>query len=106
MAKPKILVTGANGQVGTSLRTLSAAYPSFDFVFVTKEELPIHRFELVSQYFDVVKPAYCINAAAYTAVDKAETDKETAFLVNGDAVGVLASACAKYGTKFIHISTD
>lgn len=106
MAKPKILVTGANGQVGMSLRTLSAAYPAFDFVFLTKDELPIHRFELVSQYFDVVKPAYCINAAAYTAVDKAETDKETAFLVNGDAVGVLASACAKYNTKFIHISTD
>lgn len=106
MAKPKILVTGANGQVGMSLRTLSAAYPAFDFVFLTKDELPIHRFELVSQYFDVMKPAYCINAAAYTAVDKAETDKETAFLINGDAVGVLASACAKYGTKFIHISTD
>jgi len=106
MSKPKILVTGANGQVGMSLRTLSAVYPAFDFVFLTKDELPIHRFELVSQYFDVVKPAYCINAAAYTAVDKAETDKEAAVLINGDAVGVLASACAKYGTKFIHISTD
>lgn len=106
MAKPKILVTGANGQVGTSLKALQAAYPSFDFIFLTKEELPIHRFELVSQYFDVVKPTYCINAAAYTAVDKAETDKETAFLVNGDAVGVLASACQQYGTRFIHISTD
>lgn len=106
MAKPKILVTGGHGQVGQSLNNLSADYPSFDFIFVDREELPIHRFELVSQYFDVVKPAYCINAAAYTAVDKAETDKETAFLVNGDAVGVLASACRKYGTKFIHISTD
>ena len=106
MAKPKILVTGGHGQVGQSLRNLSADYPSFDFIFVDKEDLPINRFELVSQYFDVVKPAYCINAAAYTAVDKAETDKETAFLVNGDAVGVLASACRKYGTKFIHISTD
>ncbi|WP_315816863.1 dTDP-4-dehydrorhamnose reductase [Paraflavitalea speifideaquila] len=106
MTKPKILVTGANGQVGMSLRDLAAAYPSFDFIFLTKDELPIHRFELVSQYFDMVRPAYCINAAAYTAVDKAETDKETAFLVNGDAVGVLASACHKYGAKFIHISTD
>jgi dTDP-4-dehydrorhamnose reductase len=106
MTKPKILVTGANGQVGMSLRELAAVYPSFDFIFLTKDELPIHRFELVSQYFDMARPAYCINAAAYTAVDKAETDKETAFLVNGDAVGVLASACHKYGTKFIHISTD
>ncbi|MDF2189751.1 dTDP-4-dehydrorhamnose reductase [Paraflavitalea sp. CAU 1676] len=106
MAKPKILVTGANGQVGMSLRDLAAAHPAYDFVFVSKDELPIHRFELVAQYFEVVKPAYCINAAAYTAVDKAETDKENAFLVNGDAVGVLASACYKYGTRFIHISTD
>ena len=106
MAKPKILVTGGKGQVGMSLQDLSVSYPAFDFIFVDREELPIDRFELVSQYFDVVKPAYCINAAAYTAVDKAESDKETAFLVNGDAVGVLASACRKYGTRFIHISTD
>jgi dTDP-4-dehydrorhamnose reductase len=106
MSKPKILVTGANGQLGTALKTLSAAYPAFDFIFLTKEELPIHRIELVAQYFSTVKPAYCINAAAYTAVDKAETDKENAFLINGDAVGVLASACSKFETKFIHISTD
>lgn len=106
MAKPKILITGANGQVGLSLRDLEVKYPEFDFVFVTKDELPIHRFELVARYFDVVRPAYCINAAAYTAVDKAESDQETAFLVNGDAVGVLASACKKFGTRFIHISTD
>jgi dTDP-4-dehydrorhamnose reductase len=106
MAKPKILVTGGKGQMGMSLQMLSASYPAFDFIFVDKEELSIDRFELVSQYFDVVRPAYCINAAAYTAVDKAESDKETAFLVNGDAVGVLASACKKYGTQFIHISTD
>jgi dTDP-4-dehydrorhamnose reductase len=106
MSKPKILVTGANGQLGTALKTLSAAYPAFDFVFLTREELPIHQIELVAQYFSTVKPAYCINAAAYTAVDKAETDKENAFLINGDAVGMLASACSKLGTKFIHISTD
>lgn len=106
MSKPKILVTGANGQLGTALRTLSAAYPAFDFIFLTREELPIHRFELVAQYFSTAKPAFCINAAAYTAVDKAETDKENAFLINGDAVGVLASACSKFGARFIHISTD
>lgn len=106
MAKPKILVTGANGQLGMSLRKLADGHPAFDFVFVSKDELPIHRFELVANYFDIVKPAYCINTAAYTAVDKAETDKGTAFEVNGDAVGVLASVCRKYGTRFIHISTD
>ncbi|WP_276480923.1 dTDP-4-dehydrorhamnose reductase [Paraflavitalea pollutisoli] len=106
MAKPKVLVTGANGQVGQSLRDLAVQHPALDFVFVTKDELPIHRFELVANYFDIVKPAFCINAAAYTAVDKAETDKEMAYQVNGDAVGVLASVCRKFGTRFLHISTD
>ena len=103
---PKILVTGSNGQLGKELQDLAHAYPQFQFVFLSKEDLPIHNFELVRVFFDSVKPAYCINCAAYTAVDKAESEKELAFQINGEAVGVLAAVCKEHGTKFIHVSTD
>ena len=103
---PKILVTGANGQLGKELRDLAPLYPQFEFIFLSREDLPIHHFELVRNFFETLKPDYCINAAAYTAVDKAESEKELAFQVNGEAVGVLAAVCKEHHTKFIHISTD
>ncbi len=106
MAKPKIIVTGANGQVGKEIRMIAAMQSSFNFLFLSKEDLPIHQFELVRHYFESEKPSFCINCAAYTAVDKAEQEKELALLVNAESVGVLASACKMFGTKFIHISTD
>ena len=102
----KILVTGANGQLGKELKQLASLYPQFDFIFLSREELPIHHFELVRNSFKAYHPQYCINCAAYTAVDRAESEKELAFLVNGEAVGVLAAVCKEYGTQFIHISTD
>ena len=68
--------------------------------------MPIDQFDLVRSYFKTLQPAYCINCAAYTAVDKAEAEKDLAFLVNGEAVGVLAAICKEHGTKLIHISTD
>jgi len=104
--KSKILVIGANGQLGKELREFSSLHTGLEFVFLSKEDLPIHQFELVRNYFKTVKPAYCINCAAYTAVDKAESEKELAFLINGEAVGVLAAVCKEHDTKFIHISTD
>jgi dTDP-4-dehydrorhamnose reductase len=105
-AKPKILVTGANGQLGKELKELSASAPLFEFVFLSRTDLPIHHFELVRNYFNTIQPAYCINCAAYTAVDKAEEEKELAFQVNGEAVGVLAAVCKEHNTKLILISTD
>ena len=106
IAKPKILVTGGNGQLGKELQQLSSLYPQFEFYFLTREDMPIDQFDLVRNYFNTLQPAYCINCAAYTAVDKAESEKELAFLVNGEAVGVLAAVCKEHDTKFIHISTD
>ncbi|MEO5682370.1 MAG: dTDP-4-dehydrorhamnose reductase [Chitinophagaceae bacterium] len=106
MPQPVILVTGANGQLGMEIRSLSVLYPAFRFAFSDREDLPIHSFEKVQQYFEKVLPSFCINCAAYTAVDKAETEKEMAMLVNGEAVGVLATVCKSFDTKFIHISTD
>lgn len=106
MEKKKIFVTGANGQLGRELKVLSAAYPSFDFVFLSKEDLPIQDAVRTLQFFETVRPVACINCAAYTAVDKAETEKELAFAINGAAAGSLAAACNAVGARFLHVSTD
>jgi dTDP-4-dehydrorhamnose reductase len=103
---PKILVTGANGQLGKELKDISNSFFRFDFIFLSRADLPIHHFELVRNYFNTLKPAYCINCAGYTAVDRAEEEKSMAFQVNGEAVGVLAAICKEHDTKLIHISTD
>jgi dTDP-4-dehydrorhamnose reductase len=101
-----ILVTGANGQVGSEFRALSRSYPQHNFLFVTKDELPIDDVDTVKKYFDIHSIQFCVNCAAYTAVDKAETESEKAFLINADAVGNLAAVCKLYNVQFIHISTD
>jgi dTDP-4-dehydrorhamnose reductase len=102
----KILVTGSNGQLGKELKKISALFPQFDFIFLSREDLPIHHFELVRIFFKGYHPQYLINCAAYTAVDKAEAEKDLAFQVNAEAVGILAAVCKQYHTSFIHISTD
>ena len=106
MEKPVILVTGSNGQLGKELQQLSDDYPQYRFVFASREDLKLHHYGLVENFFIATKPQYCINCAAYTAVDKAEAEQDMAMLVNGEAVGHLAAICKKYQTKFIHISTD
>ena len=100
-----ILVTGANGQLGTEIQQI-AKISAYDFLFVDRNELDISNFSEVSTYFEKYKPDYCINCAAYTAVDKAESDRENAFLINGEAVGNLSIACKVNHTRLIHISTD
>jgi dTDP-4-dehydrorhamnose reductase len=106
MATKKILVTGANGQLGSELRQLSARYSSFDFVFLSREQLPVGEDDLAANAFAMHRPDFCINCAAYTAVDKAESDKELAFRVNALGPGVLAKLCEEHNCRFIHVSTD
>jgi dTDP-4-dehydrorhamnose reductase len=106
MPNPKIIVTGANGQLAREIKAASSHHTGLDFVFVSREELPIHRPEIINRIFEIHHPAFCINCAAYTAVDKAESEKDLAFLINAESVGVLAGICKDFGTKFIHISTD
>jgi dTDP-4-dehydrorhamnose reductase len=103
---PSILVTGSNGQVGRCLQHFESAYPHYRFIFMGREHLPIQDFRLVDQVIESIKPEIIINAAAYTAVDKAEEEMESANLINGYAVGNLASAAKREGARFIHISTD
>ena len=106
MAQPKILVTGANGQLGKELKQLAPSYSQFDFIFLSREDLPIHHFEMVRSYFKIYKPSFLINCAAYTAVDRAEQEKDLAMQVNAEAVGVLAAVCKENDCRFMHISTD
>lgn len=100
------MVTGANGQLGKELRQLESQWPQFEFLFLSREDLPIHHFELVRNFFKGAHPSYLINCAAYTAVDKAEQEKELAYQINAEAVGVLAAVCKEYNCRFIHVSTD
>ena len=104
--KVTILITGANGQLANELKTISAEYPSNHFLFTTKEDLPIENTKMLELFFEKNRIDYCINCAAYTAVDKAESEEEKAFLINADAVGELANICKIHKAKLIHISTD
>ena len=102
----KILVTGANGQLGQCLQKISSQFEEFEFIFTDSETLDITIKEEVNDFFWQNAPDFCINAAAYTAVDLAETDVEKAFLVNADGTENLAEACSENNAQFIHVSTD
>lgn len=103
---PSILVTGANGQLGSELKKLSSAYSQYTFTFLTKDEFPLNDTERIKDYLKSNQFDFLINCAAYTAVDKAESEKELAWQINATAVSVLAAACRDNNIKFLHISTD
>jgi dTDP-4-dehydrorhamnose reductase len=100
-----VLVTGANGQLGSELRNLSENL-EHHFYFTDIEELDLADIHAIQHYFKGKDISHCINCAAYTAVDKAETDIEDAIAVNVTAVRNLAEICVKNKTLLIHISTD
>jgi dTDP-4-dehydrorhamnose reductase len=104
--KKTILITGANGQLGREFQELSVSFSSFNFLFASRNELEISNEQSVNDFFKNNNIDVCVNCAAYTAVDKAETEKELSIAVNATAVGFLAKACKKYNAQFIHISTD
>ena len=102
----KILVTGANGQLGKCIKDASANYPEFDFLFASRSELNIDSEDSVSNILSNNQFDYCINTAAYTNVEKAESDKENAFQTNAEGVKYLANYCKKANTTLIQVSTD
>ena len=102
----KILVTGAYGQLGNEIKSLISKYPDWQFLFTDIDSLDITDEGSLKNYFQQNKPGFVINCAAYTAVDKAETDIETARKVNALAPKLLADIAKRNGAKFIHISTD
>lgn len=104
--KRKIIVTGGHGQLGSCLKDIAKEYSQYEFVFTDVSELDITKTDRVEEFFAIEKPQWVINAAAYTAVDKAESDQALARLINATAVGILAEQSAKIGAGFVHISTD
>ncbi len=104
--KQKILVTGADGQLGMELRQLASSLPLYNFIFTTRKELPFDDTSLLKEKLEYYQPQYIINCAAYTAVDKAETEKELAYLVNAIAAGTMAAFCEENNVRLVHISTD
>jgi dTDP-4-dehydrorhamnose reductase len=101
-----VLVTGANGQLGQALQSVSGKYPEIRFVFCASAELNITDKDNCESIFFNIKPDYCINAAAYTAVDKAESEPEKAFLINVTGTENIAKSCKKHNAILLHISTD
>lgn len=106
--KLRILVTGANGQLGKALQEVyTTKYKTkYDITFASKEVLDITSAEKVNTFISKYQFDYCINCAAYTAVDKAEEEPELAHLINTEAVKHLAVACKANDILLIHISTD
>lgn len=102
----KILVTGANGQLGMELQQLVSSWPQFNFIFTTRQELPLDNPEIIHRFISRQQPHYLINCAAYTAVDKAESEPGLAYQLNADAPAFIAAACQVYKCQLIHISTD
>jgi dTDP-4-dehydrorhamnose reductase len=101
-----ILVTGGDGQLSKCIRKLTYKIPQANFIFVSRLELDITNSLVVTSFFQNNNIQYCVNCAAYTAVDKAENDKDNAFKVNVTGVKNLAITCNKNGATLIHVSTD
>lgn len=101
-----VLVTGASGQVGQALQKASQFVVGIRFVFTDSKTLNITNLENCKSIFKEFKPDFCINCAAYTAVDKAESETDLAYQINVVAVKNLAESCKEYQTTLIHLSTD
>ncbi len=101
-----VLVTGANGQLGQSLQFLASNYPEIHFVFCSSADLDITNSVQCEAAFSKHQPNFCINAAAYTAVDKAESESEKAHLINAIGAQNLAVTCKNHHAVLLHVSTD
>ncbi len=106
MKKIRVLITGANGQLGSALTEYCALNEQIETVLLSRKDLDLAVPEQIPAVLQHHQPDYLINCAAYTAVDKAEDDIDTAMQVNGFSVGLLARECYRLNCRFIHISTD
>lgn len=101
-----VLVTGASGQLGQAIQFIAKNHSEIKFVFCSSSDLDISNKENCQTVFQSTKPDFCINAAAYTAVDKAESERDKAELINVLGSKNIAEVCNNFDVKLIHISTD
>lgn len=102
----KILVSGANGQLGKSFQKIVFDWQEYDFHFCEKDELDISNKNSIEEVFDKYQPDVFINCAAYTAVDQAENEREKAYAINGEALDFITASCKKHDALLIHYSSD
>lgn len=102
----RLLVTGRHGQTATALAEAARRHPQIEVIAVGRPELDLERSATVAPAIAAARPDIVVNAAAYTAVDKAETEPDRAFAANRDGVGAVASAARTLGVPLIHLSTD
>jgi len=102
----KILLTGANGQLGRCVQDAAASMTEVELICASREQLDITNTESISYWFEKYSITHCINAAAYTNVEQAESDKEQAFLINSKGAQLMAEACKANNAILLHISTD
>jgi dTDP-4-dehydrorhamnose reductase len=87
--KQKVLVTGANGQLGSELNVLSECYSQYEWVFVDRTQVSLDNLSILKKQLEGIQPNIILNCGAYTAVDKAEVEAELANTVNHLAVGIM-----------------
>lgn len=102
----RVLVVGSNGQVGHELVARAAAFPAIAITGMARAQLDVTDAASVEAAFTATQPQLVINASAWTAVDRAESERDAAFAVNRDGVALLAGACVRRAIPLLHISTD
>lgn len=102
----KLFVVGASGQLARSLMAAASAHPNFDVTYLGRPSLDLGDAASLARALDATSPDCVVNAAAYTAVDRAESEPDLAFAVNRDGAAAVAAAAARHGVPVIHVSTD
>tara|TARA_B100001173_G_scaffold303349_1_gene306022 strand:- start:61 stop:921 length:861 start_codon:yes stop_codon:yes gene_type:complete len=102
----KVLVIGSDGQLGLEFQKISNSYDSLSWVFSTIKNLDLLKLDTISSFLNDINPSVIINCAAYTSVDKAETEFKLADLINHEAVDIISRWTSDNNKKLIHISTD
>lgn len=102
----KVLITGATGQLGSELSVLAPCYSQYEWIFADRTKASLDNLEMLQSQLETIRPDIIFNCGAYTAVDKAESEKDLAFKINHLAVALIAKYARENHARLIHISTD